>query len=214
MKYIKPEKEKESFTCPFCHTLSTFSWNHMCFQEDINYCISSNEPNKDVYIGRCLNCRNKVLWIDDNYVYPDIQPLEPNPEMPNSVLQLYNEAGLIFNKSPRAACALLRLAIEKLCNELGECNGNIDKDIANLVRKGLPVDIQQALDIVRVVGNKAVHPGQISFDVDSIEEVNILFNIINVIVERLISEPNRLDYLYNQLPESIRQNIIKRDNKE
>ena len=30
--------------------------------------------------------------------------------MPDSVKQLYNEAGLIYNKSPRAACALLRFA--------------------------------------------------------------------------------------------------------
>ena len=86
--------------------------------------------------------------------------------MPNSVKQLYNEAALISNKSPRAACALLRLAVDKLCLELGETDRDINKNIGALVKRGLSQDVQQALDIVRVVGNKAVHPGQIAFDVD------------------------------------------------
>lgn len=48
--------------------------------------------------------------------------------MPESILHLYNEAGLIYNKSPRAACALLRLAIDRLCNELGETDRDINKN--------------------------------------------------------------------------------------
>ena len=71
-------------------------------------------------------------------------------DMPESVKQLYNEAGLIYNKSPRAACALLRLAIERLCNELGEVDRDINNNIGALVKKGLSKDIQQALDVVRV----------------------------------------------------------------
>ena len=37
---------------------------------------------------------------------------------------------------------------------------NLNADVAKLVKKGLPVDVQQALDAVRVIGNEALHPGQ------------------------------------------------------
>ena len=71
-------------------------------------------------IAECLNCGGKIIWNNSLYIYPEIQPQEANPDMPETVLQLYNEAGSIYNKSPRAACALLRLAIDRLCYELGE----------------------------------------------------------------------------------------------
>lgn len=60
------------------------------------------------------------MEIDDEYVYPEIIGIEANADMPEAVKALYNEAAIIYNKSPRAACALLRLAVERLCNELGE----------------------------------------------------------------------------------------------
>ena len=131
--------------------------------------------------------------------------------MPETVRQLYNEAGLIYNKSPRAACALLRLAIDKLCNELGETDRDINKNIGTLVKKGLPQSVQQALDIVRVVGNKAVHPGQIAFDVDDKETAIALMKLVNMITERMISEPKEINSMFEQLPDSIKTSIEKRD---
>ena len=147
----------------------------------------------------------------NNYAYPDLQPVEPNADMPDSVKQLYEEAGLIYTKSPRAACALLRLAIDTLCNELGETDRDINKNIAALVKKGLSVEVQQALDIVRVVGNKAVHPGQISLDVDSVDTAEALFALINLVVDRLISEPKRIEAMFEKLPESVKTAVKKRD---
>lgn len=133
--------------------------------------------------------------------------------MPDSVKQLYNEASLIYNKSPRAACALLRLAIDRLCNELGETDRDINKNIGELVRKGLPQAVQQALDVVRVIGNKAVHPGQIAFDVDDKNTATMLMRLLNIIVERMITEPKEIYSLYQGLPESVRNAIENRDKK-
>ncbi len=118
---------------------------------------------------------------------------------------------MIYNKSPRAACALLRLAIDRLCNELGETDKDINKNIGELVKKGLPSSVQKALDIVRVVGNKAVHPGQIAFDVDNKKTAIDLMKLINIITERMICEPKEIDSMFDQLPESAKESIKRRD---
>lgn len=211
--HVHPDFLKESFTCPHCRTLSLMSYINIGYS---GHTVVSTTPKRGhgsehVIIATCLSCNGKTIWINDNYVYPDIVSEEANPDMPDSVKQLYIEAGLIYNKSPRAACALLRLAIDRLCNELGETDRDINKNIGALVRKGLPKYVQQALDVVRVVGNKAVHPGQISFDVDDTETAKMLMHLLNIIVERMISEPNEINSLYQDLPESVKESIEKRD---
>ena len=164
-----------------------------------------------ILIATCQNCKKEIIWIDNIYVYPDIIAEEANADMPDSVKQLYDEAGLVYNKSPRAACALLRLAIDRLCNELGETDRDINKNIGALVKKGLPQTVQQALDVVRVIGNKAVHPGQIAFDVDDKNTAIMLMRLLNIIVERMITEPKEIDSLYQGLPESVKNAIENRD---
>lgn len=133
----------------------------------------------------------------------------PNPEMPEKVKSLYLEAAAISSKSPRGAAALLRLSIQILCKELGEKGLNINEDIKSLVAKGLPEIVQQSLDIVRVTGNQAVHPGQI--DTDNQQVVKQLFELLNVIVEYMIALPKRISGLYASLPASAVNAIGKRD---
>lgn len=212
--YVSPDYMKDSFTCPHCGTLSLMNY------KKVNYfnAIYQNTTNKKegngnscVFIATCQNCKKKILWIDNIYVYPDIIAEEANADMPDSVKQLYDEASLIYNKSPRAACALLRLAVDRLCNELGETDRDINKNIGALVRKGLPQTVQQALDVVRVVGNKAVHPGQIAFDVDDKNTAIMLMRLLNIIVERMITEPKEIASLYQGLPESIKNAVENRD---
>ena len=132
--YIEPQKNNHKYTCSHCNTVSQME-------------VASHHFNSDIYGGgyvnvvtihRCQCCGGKMLWIDDKYIYPDIIQEEPNPDMPQPVLQLYKEAALISSKSPRAACALLRLAVDRLCNELGETDRDINKNIAALTKRGLP----------------------------------------------------------------------------
>jgi len=211
-KYIEPQINLTSYTCPHCNTISLVEKATHRFNSDVHGGrMGGIEIQNILTIHRCQCCGKKIIWIDDNYVYPDIVAEEANPDMPESVRQLYNEAGLIYNKSPRAACALLRLAIDRLCNELGETDRDINKNIGALVKKGLPQFVQQALDVVRVIGNKAVHPGQISFDVDDKGTATMLMHLLNIIVERMITEPNEINSLYQGLPESVKESIEKRD---
>ena len=105
-------------------------------------------------IARCRRCQRLSVWIDGAMVHPQIitAPL-PNPDLSDDVRRDFEEARAILSLSPRGAAALLRLAIQKICTELGESGTNINQDIGSLVKKGLPLKVQQALDTVRVVGN-------------------------------------------------------------
>ena len=106
---------KESFTCPHCGTLSLMHYTCISYRgyEVISLTENNREGDNWLNIASCHNCKKKTIWINNIYAYPDDVAEEANPEMPEAVKQLYNEAGLIYNKSPRAACALLRLAIDK-----------------------------------------------------------------------------------------------------
>lgn len=209
-KYIAPQKDIRSFTCPHCNTVSQMEFNQHHFSGDFRGNHEYATICNLLTIARCQTCGKKIIWNDDDYIYPEVVATEPNSDMPDSVRTLYNEAALIYNKSPRAACALLRLAVERLCNELGE-TGKIDNMIGNLVKKGLPTIVQKALDTVRVIGNKAVHPGQIAFDVDDKSTAETLMKLLNIITERLITEPKEIDGIFNALPQSVKDSIKKRD---
>ena len=213
VKYIEPATDKKSFTCPHCGVVSLMHFHCISYidKDLLEFHERKHGGNSWVQVATCHNCCKHIIWVDNIYAYPDIVAEEANSDMPEGVKQLYNEAGLIYNVSPRAACALLRLAIDRLCNELGETDRDINKNIGELVKKGLPVSVQQALDVVRVVGNKAVHPGQIAFDVDDVGTATMLMRLLNIIVSRMISEPKEIAGLYDQLPESVKQSITKRD---
>ncbi|HCK0613668.1 TPA: DUF4145 domain-containing protein [Vibrio parahaemolyticus] len=144
-------------------------------------------------------------------IVPSEAPVPPHhQDLSDVCVSDYNEARDIVARSPRAAAALLRLTIQKLLIELGEKGKNINEDIGSLVAKGLPVEVQQALDYCRVVGNNAVHPGEIDLN-DNPEIANSLFEMINFIVEVRISHPKKVAALYNILPEGALKAVEKRD---
>lgn len=208
MKYIQPGRGLRSFTCPHCEVLSR-QYQHSTSVKSLG---GNNGYSSGDWLASsiCEHCNEATLWLGEKMIYPDRgnAPL-PNPDMPDDVMEDYKEAASIANKSPKAAAALLRLAIQKLCVHLGGQGKNINADIGSLVKSGLSPIVQQSLDVVRVIGNNAVHPGQI--DVDNIESVGHLFLLINLITETMISTPAQVKALYDSLPGSILDSITKRD---
>jgi hypothetical protein len=144
---------------------------------------------------------------------PEKQGVQPNQDLPDDINQDFEEARAIVGRSPRGAAALLRLCIQKLFVHLGEKGKNLDKDIANLVSKGLNPTIQKALDIVRVIGNESVHPGVIDLN-DDRDTANKLFDLVNIIADQMITHPKNVTKLYNdKIPEEKRKAIDDRDGK-
>jgi hypothetical protein len=65
---------------------------------------------------------------------------------------------------------------------------------------------------VRVVGNNAVHPGEITVE-DKPNTVVALFGLVNLIVENQITQPRHVSELFSELPEGVKDAVEKRDSK-
>ncbi|HEX8126287.1 MAG TPA: DUF4145 domain-containing protein [Allosphingosinicella sp.] len=172
---------------------------------------SSSQELTNVDVSECYNCHKLAIWVGDRMVWPHANEAPPpNADLPEDVAADYSEAGDIVNASPRGAAALLRLAIQKLCIFLGEPGKNINADIASLVRKGLDPRVQKMLDVVRVIGNNAVHPGEIDLR-DDRGTAERLFVLVNMISDIMISQPKAVEEMYNGLGQNALAAIAKRD---
>lgn len=162
-------------------------------------------------ISICMHCKKPSYWFNNSMIYPNkvMAPL-PNTDLPDDIKAVFEEARQISNLSPKGAAALLRLVIQKLCVYLGEPGKDLNKDIGSLVKKGLPDRIQKALDVVRVIGNESVHPGQIDIS-DNPAATSKLFELVNMIADKMITEPKELDKLFDGLPDGKKEAIQKRD---
>jgi hypothetical protein len=151
------------------------------------------------------------VWYEGVLIEPDVAGVEPpNPDLTDEIQRTYAEASRILNRSPRGAAALLRLCVQLLCKQLHQPGKHLDTDIATLVKNGLSPAIQQALDVVRVIGNSAVHPGLIDISDDRDTAIR-LFGLINIIAHRMLTHEREVRELYEQLPQSARDRIAERD---
>lgn len=218
-KYVVPEFRRKAFNCPFCNAYATFAWSGT--QGSV---WTKGSFLTAMEIAQCNHCEEDTYWqvterndqrepLVAHMIVPNhsIAPL-PHGDMPTDVAKDFMEARAIVNNSPRGAAALLRLAVQRLCAGLVEKPKDINSDIAALVKLGLPLPIRNSLDVVRVVGNNAVHPGKLS-DEDIAEVAISLFDLVNAIVEDRIARPKALDALYNGLPAGARKAIEERDAK-
>jgi hypothetical protein len=211
-EHVAPEFQKDHYHCPRCGVLAAQKWIQLGRRASGGY------VHEDVWIVECFNCKRSQVWVlNDAIDHEMVLPVSgggprPHVEMPPDVREDYEEARSIVNRSPRGASALLRLAVQKLCKDLGGQGENINDDIAVLVDKGLPVEVQEALDALRVIGNNAVHPGEMDLK-DDRATASQLFNLVNFIVQNRISEPSQRKKLFDMLPQKAKDAIQRRDAK-
>jgi len=183
------------------------------FPDHVEESRSSDDVLANVFVSQCYSCNKLSLWIHEDVVYPALRHAEePNEDLPDDIKADFNEASTVLPLSARSAAALLRLCVQKLCKFLGESGKDLNADIAALVAKGLDVRIQQALDTVRVIGNEAVHPGVLDLR-DDRDTATQLFRLVNLIADRMISEPKHVAAMYDKIPPGTRAQIEKRDKK-
>lgn len=210
-EYYIMKYQQSSFQCPYCYVYAHQEWSSV-FTDNNQLGRELTISNESVEASVCAHCSQASFWVGQELIYPLQTKLpRPNSDLSKEIKEVYEEAARIADLSPRAACALLRLAIELLLKQLG-VTGSINDAIKKLVEKGLDVRIQQSLDVVRVTGNNAVHPGTIAFD--DTTNVRYFFRIVNYIAHSLITQPKQIQEFFEDLPEEDKKKISKRDGKE
>lgn len=234
---------EDSFVCPHCSVFAQQSWYQVQYNNDrsvdeyevvsINdyYMIKNGVDfiyHNDEYLNEvnilafcmCHSCKEYSLWSDHKLVYPQKSLIPPARNMmPHDVKKLYQEASDVYIYSPRASVALLRLALEILLPYLGAEKGTINNMISQLVNERKAIGkIQEAMDTLRVIGNNAVHPGEIIFESGDDDYQNqtavSLFKILNYIVAETIESDEMIKNLYSQLPEKALEGIEKRNKRK
>lgn len=174
---------------------------------------STTQIVQNIWLCRCNYCDQISIWTQRGLAWPKTSSAPPpNPDMPEKVRLDYEEARSILEHSPRGSAALLRLAIDRLCSDLQAHGDTLNDKIAALVSSGLPEEVQQALDLIRVIGNNAVHPGQIDLR-DDRETAVSLFDFVNIVVDSMISRKRQISRAFDKLPEGAKESIKVRDQK-
>jgi hypothetical protein len=175
--------------------------------EDLRRSRDPYNPNKSIGLGlfadffeykertvcRCSVCGSYSYWEDGKVVFLKPQGVKAHIDMPKDVAEVFNEAQAIYGNSPRAACAMLRIAAERLVNHLRPGSAKLADKIATLDIN----DLQRAiLDACRLTGNEAVHRNVIDFsesNEEALETVKLLSNGINRLVDELITQPKEYE---------------------
>lgn len=214
-----PYFKSESFACPICGAFAQQSWAE-CSAQDSK---SGDHFDPSLNVSTCFVCRGEAVWLRSvsygtgsrrtigKLIHPTAKLSGParSSDMPEEVAALYDEASTILALSPRSASALLRLALEVLLEGMyPDKQGNLNAMIGAAVADGLPERVQKTMDFMRFSGNQSVH--KFHHD-DTPETAATLFNLLNIVVERLITQPKQLDSLYDGLPEGFKEQIDRRD---
>jgi len=208
-EYDPPAVKKQDFHCPHCNIHAAQYWASLMRATKVGH-----NTHQDYMISSCNKCKDIVIWYKDKIVYPvaKLSP-KPNEDLPQNIKEDFEEAREIVEKSPRSACALLRLCIEKICDEQISGNGDLNEKIGKLVSQGLDARIQKALDSVRVIGGEAVH--SLTMDLkDDPQTAKSLFSLVNVIADWAYSQKKHIDTIYDILPDTKKTAIENRDSNE
>ncbi|OQS35563.1 hypothetical protein B0T40_12530 [Chromobacterium haemolyticum] len=229
MSYVMPEHNKSAFNCPHCNAYAQMEWTKL-------YNAKSARTQFEMATCTIEHCQKSSVWMNNlsssellmiqmataggaqlcglsyRMIYPQtaMAPM-PSEDLPEDCKREYLEARDIAARSPRGAAALLRLTLQMLCKHLGFPGKNINDDIQAMVReRRLSEMVQQACDAIRVVGNNAVHPGELDVREDA-EIVPILFEMVNIVTDEMISKPNKTKAMFNRLPDKVKESIKNRD---
>lgn len=218
-KYTKPCFKGAAFNCPHCGVYSRMEWDGFYDM----YADRIKQVEKySFFNSTCYHCQRSMIWYlkgnNSKIFSPREVTIPPEENMPENIKEIYEEASLVLGDSPRASCALLRLALQELMKYLKENiqiynglnNRNINEDIKEIINIGNFYQdqkemLEEAMNSVRLIGNKASHPSELDIN-DNPEIANTLFEMINFIVGEIITKPKEREERLNKLKSAIGKN--------
>lgn len=165
---------------------------------------------QNIDFSMCRECKQVAIWHAGEILWPGHrEEFEANEDIPDDARRDFEEAARILAFSPRSSCAMLRLCLQRITVSLGY-GDNLNDAIKKMVDAGLDSHVQKALDVVRVVGNEAVHPGTLNLN-DDRETASVIFQMINIIGEFFFTRPESIRRAFSSLPAEKIEAIKKRD---
>lgn len=205
MDYVPPAVHSDAFNCPTCGAYSVQKWTGLTYVERNMRIIS-----RDYMVGTCERCLSISIWRGSVMIYPTASsaPMS-NPDMPDDIKKDYEEAREIESRSPRSACVLLRLCVEKMADDLVE-KGDLNAKIGRMARDGLSEEIRKDMDTVRIIGGQAAH--RLEMDLrDDHKTATALFKIVNYISDWAYTQKRVREEIRASMPDNKKAAMEKRD---
>src|ERR1700738_1294109 len=134
----------------------------------------------NLHISNCHNCNGFSLWVRGLLVFPT--RVDKTPELVDEDVE---EPAVVLNKSPRGATALMRVCIQKLVPLLEENGKELNQRVSSLVRKGLEMEIQQAMDVLEVLRSDSAQLNPLESQADRETALRFLDSLKEVLERRM-----------------------------
>lgn len=210
---VTPGFSLNAFTCPHCGYHSQFRDQlvpqfykgrkilklHATFRGETYEAVPTDffeffQPS-EYLVKVCTHCGKITLWENCDMVYPYGTSIQPSEHMPEDIANVFREAQSITNLSPRAACALLRVCLEKLATQAGGVDGPLAKKIESL---GLSPRMKKLAEACRLTGNEAMHGDYFDLDITEEELIDNAY-AVSGFINRLTEEFFGLEAETNEL---------------
>ena len=153
-----------------------------------------------IKLSWCNCCNKQCLWLYGKLIVPDSgdAPL-PNEDLSDGIKADYMEAASVLQKSPRAAAALLRLALQKLCKQLGGKGKHIQAGHWPAGERKRVVRPRGGCDGLRFALSATTPCIRGNWTWRRRETATILFDLINFIAETMLTEPKKRKAFYESV---------------
>lgn len=146
------------------------------------------------------DCKPEEMSIYSNFeteiikIYPFVSSIDdiPDKNMSDEEIALFNEAKNIFDQSPKSSAALLRSVLESILRRffINHSNSMLGKILANEdVQAKLGSDILDVCKACKIIGNQGAHSSLLIYKEENINDVKVLFKLINLVTRKLITIP-------------------------
>jgi len=163
--------EPFNWVCPYCNhavLIDIYNFEQHEFSFDNKNKHGKHRVVVDVIIcpnGKCgeftlfvnllpnRESRNKQFW---NLIPPSNAKVFPS-YIPRAIIQDYEEACLIVDKSPKASATLARRCLQGMIRDFWEVKKGRLVDEIEAIKEKVEPDVWDAIDVVRKVGNIGAH---------------------------------------------------------